>query len=214
MKQLGHKVVLVSGRPQKKVLEAIRKTKASDLAIAENGGLIIKKAKVVGILGDHKICNDAYCKLKNKLTSVKKARGQTSNTEVILEMNGRIDTIRKHIGKYGLRVEINASKRFYHLHKAGVDKGAALTKFINETRNIDYDSTVAIGDSEIDLPMIEVAKFGFALGNAPKEVKDRVNPKNRLANSNFTGVLEAFCKLDVRFKKFAKKELDFDIDLN
>lgn len=49
-------------------------------------------------------------------------------------------------------------------------KGAALKK-LAESLNIDISDTVAVGDSENDISMIEVAGLGLAMGNSVESIK-------------------------------------------
>lgn len=56
----------------------------------------------------------------------------------------------------------------------GDDKGVAL-KFIAEHFGIDLTDTVAVGDNLNDLPMIEAASVGVAVGNAVDELKSKAD---------------------------------------
>ena len=67
----------------------------------------------------------------------------------------------------------------YHIMDANVSKGKAL-EFIAERIGIDVKDFVAVGDSENDIEMLEVAGFGVAVANADlklKEVADLVTSK-------------------------------------
>lgn len=52
----------------------------------------------------------------------------------------------------------------------GVDKGTGL-RALCEALGVDPSEAVAIGDSEVDLPMFEVAGLAIAMGNATPEAK-------------------------------------------
>ncbi len=60
---------------------------------------------------------------------------------------------------------------FYH---ADVSKGAAM-KFVAAHYGIDLSDVVAIGDSQIDIPMIQAAGLGVAVENAGDEIKKAAN---------------------------------------
>lgn len=52
----------------------------------------------------------------------------------------------------------------------GVNKGSAI-KAICDALGIDLQKTIAFGDQELDIPMLESAAFGIAMANAPEYVK-------------------------------------------
>lgn len=56
----------------------------------------------------------------------------------------------------------------------GVSKGNSL-EFLAKMYNISADNIIAIGDNENDLPMIEYAGLGVAMGNGAQEVLDQAD---------------------------------------
>lgn len=65
---------------------------------------------------------------------------------------------------------IRSEKTLFELLPKGVSKGVALMK-IAELLGIDPKSTIAVGDYNNDIAMIEAAGVGFAVANAVDEVK-------------------------------------------
>lgn len=57
---------------------------------------------------------------------------------------------------------------------SGVDKETAI-RFVCEKKNINIDEVLAFGDGRNDLPMLECAGCGVAMGNAPDDVKAKSN---------------------------------------
>lgn len=53
-------------------------------------------------------------------------------------------------------------------------KGVALSSICQEL-NISKEETIAFGDQELDITMIEEAGLGIAMGNAIKELKDKAD---------------------------------------
>ena len=53
----------------------------------------------------------------------------------------------------------------------GCSKASAI-ELVAEKLGISVDETVAIGDSSNDIPMIERAHIGIAMGNATEDVKE------------------------------------------
>lgn len=63
---------------------------------------------------------------------------------------------------------------FLEIFPKGVDKGTALCS-ICESLGISQEETIAIGDQELDIPMIEAAGFGIAMGNAIEALKEKAD---------------------------------------
>ena len=75
----------------------------------------------------------------------------------------------------GERLYITRSyPEFVEMLDPTVDKGSALA-FVAERSGIPMERVLAIGDSWNDLPMIERAGIGVAMGNAPVEVRERAD---------------------------------------
>lgn len=67
-----------------------------------------------------------------------------------------------------------SSESLIEIFPKGVTKGTALIR-ICEKLNISLEETIAIGDQELDLPMIEAAGAGVAMGNAIEELKAKAD---------------------------------------
>ncbi len=55
--------------------------------------------------------------------------------------------------------------------RSGVNKGSAL-RILCDMSDITPSQTIAVGDSFNDLPLMQTAGLGIAMGNAPQEVRD------------------------------------------
>ena len=55
--------------------------------------------------------------------------------------------------------------------RSGINKGTAL-RILCDMTGIAPSHTIAVGDSFNDLPLMETAGLGIAMGNAPQEVRD------------------------------------------
>lgn len=87
-----------------------------------------------------------------------------------------IRRIQKEIKKQKRRdIDIACSAdTFLEVFPKGVTKGTALMK-ICDRLNIDAAETIAFGDHELDIPMIEAAGLGIAMGNAIDKLKARAD---------------------------------------
>ena len=63
------------------------------------------------------------------------------------------------------------SKFAYHIHPRNIDKGFAL-ETVCDMINLPLEYVVAIGDSELDLPMLKKAGYAVSVQNAPQELKE------------------------------------------
>lgn len=70
---------------------------------------------------------------------------------------------------------------FIEIFPKGASKGRAL-KTICKELNIDIAETIAIGDQELDIPMIEAAGIGIAMGNAISDLKEKADFVTRTNN--------------------------------
>lgn len=77
---------------------------------------------------------------------------------------------------------------YVEIFPKGVTKGKALNAVCHEL-HINMDETAAFGDQELDIPMIEAAGLGIAMGNAIRELKDKADFVTR--SNNDAGVAYA-----------------------
>lgn len=57
------------------------------------------------------------------------------------------------------------------IYPSNANKGLSLKK-LAERLNLDLENVLAIGDAQTDIPMIQAAGLGIAMGNAPEDVKE------------------------------------------
>ena len=93
----------------------------------------------------------------------------------------KADAIQQDVENMFTTLDVKRSKPIYiEFLTPGVSKGVAL-EFAAKYYSIDLKDTIAIGDSQIDAPMIEAAGLGVAVENAPdslKKVADITCPSN------------------------------------
>ena len=81
-----------------------------------------------------------------------------------------------------------SNPEFVEVMNARVDKGTALG-FVAAKLNVPLERVLAIGDSFNDIPMLEAAGFGVAMGSAPAELKAVADAV--VGDVAFEGVAEA-----------------------
>lgn len=67
-----------------------------------------------------------------------------------------------------------SSKTYLEILNKDINKGKTLLWLLNNL-NISTDKTAAFGDAENDLEMLQVVKYGVAMGNAQEEFKKKLN---------------------------------------
>lgn len=205
MKQLGHHIFFASGRSFGDMNKAINEAHTDEQGIAENGGVIINGVGSADtILGDKSMCECAFEKLQSTdLSELHEAPGPLRKSEVILEKQPYTQIrINKAIKKHKLPVQIIASPTSYHMSKKGVDKGIALNEFL-KIFQINPNSVVSMGDSELDIPMFKQSVNSIAVNNSKSLVKKFA--KYCVPGDFSHGVLEGFRMFDNRFNPNAIK---------
>ena len=81
-----------------------------------------------------------------------------------------------------------SSSSFLEISPLGADKGTALSNICNAL-GISEQETAAFGDQELDLPMIERAGMGIAMGNAIEVLKEKAELVTK--TNNHSGVAYA-----------------------
>ncbi len=113
-------------------------------------------------------------------------------------VTGSCDTVKKIYGILG-GMELNAqlgfsSDTYLEVIPKGVDKGTALERLC-EIYDIPIENTVAFGDEGLDIPLIEKAGIGIAMGNAVKKLKDKADYIT--TNNNEAGIAYALQDLKI-----------------
>ncbi len=185
LRKLRIPVVLATGNISCFARTAAKLIGVSDIVICENGGVV--RFSYDGediVLGDKEKCLRAVEILKEHF-DIEFLDLEYRKSEVCVRRNFPIEEARKLLPE---GVKIVDTGFAYHIMDANVSKGKAL-EFIAERLGLKAKDFVAIGDSENDVEMLEVAGFGIAVANADlklKEVADMVTSK-----PNGDGVVEA-----------------------
>jgi hypothetical protein len=93
-------------------------------------------------------------------------------TEVVLSRTFDVREGRKILEENNLNLSLSDSKYAYHINEKGVDKGVGLLEALR-ILNLDPQETVAIGDSETDLPLFDLCGCSIALHHAEDILKAR-----------------------------------------
>jgi hydroxymethylpyrimidine pyrophosphatase-like HAD family hydrolase len=122
------------------------------------------------VLGDKRICMEGYNVLKDHIEGVKNKPVFGRMSEVVLCRNFDIDRAQLILNEYNLPLYLSDSKYAYHINQAGVDKSTGLTEALRFL-GLDAKDSVAIGDSETDIPIFKSCGYSICLGHAEESVK-------------------------------------------
>ncbi|MDI9616978.1 MAG: phosphoglycolate phosphatase [Methanothrix sp.] len=136
--------------------------------VAENGGVISSDDRIE-VVGDRKMCDEAYEHLKERF-GIKKFDSRYRLTDLVLIRGFDVDAASRYLESLNIPVELVDTGFAIHIKNRGVTKGTGLRR-ISERLGIPTKRIAAIGDSPSDIPMMEISGFPAAVGNAHPAVK-------------------------------------------
>lgn len=165
-------VILASGNILCFVKCASKLIGASDIMIAENGGVIsMGYDGPVYVKGDKERCKNAFHFLNQHL-ELEELDGALRKSEVALRRNFDIKAARDILVMEGIHdIEIVDTGFAVHIKTTKVNKGTGLAQ-VAELMKTDLKDFAAIGDSANDIEMLKTAGLGFAVANAHPDLKD------------------------------------------
>lgn len=171
IKGKGIKIFLATGRSMPDLYEIIKHLKVEKYAIAENGGIILGFDK------------DGYYEFGDKTEPTKlldyiqfkysipedMKQGHRLTEVIFLQKDVKKIPFEKIIKENDIHVEIHDSTDSRHISKKGINKGSAMLELC---RRLHINTKIiAIGDSDMDIPMLKKADYSYAVGNATDNVK-------------------------------------------
>ena len=173
LKNDGHHVIFVTGRSSIEAYFLSIFGGLTLLGVGENGGCITHgEIMTHKMIGDKNECQNAFSYLKKSLDeSIEEKPVFPRLTEVVLDRTFDIKNAQAILDEEGFNVGLFDSGYAYHINSRGVDKGSGLIKAL-EMLNADLEDTIALGDSETDVPMFRTVKNNIAVNNSIPELKE------------------------------------------
>lgn len=173
LKDRGIWIYVATGRSSSDLANLIRRYPIQQNSIAENGGIILGFGQDGYI--EHGSKNEPMKVLKyvkNKY-GVKEDMDQGERiTEVIfLQKDITEDRLNKAIKNTKAKVTVHKSRNSYHISAKNIDKGSAVLELADRMR-WGNSYKIAVGDSQLDVPMFEVCDYSFAPKNCDKYAED------------------------------------------
>ena len=141
--------------------------------MGENGGCITYgEIMTHKMIGNKNECQNAFSYLKKTLDETIQEKPVFPRlTEVVLDRTFDIKNAQKLLDEKEFNVGLFDSGYAYHINSRGVDKGSGLIKAL-EMLNADLEDTIALGDSETDVPLFRTVKNNIAVNNSIPELKE------------------------------------------
>ncbi|HUS77937.1 MAG TPA: phosphoglycolate phosphatase [Patescibacteria group bacterium] len=179
LEERGVPVILASARPYP-ILNILREyIGCSGAIVCENGGHVEYggEERVIGDRGDGLRFHERLRQLHGE--RVEEAWTNAYNVvDVALARSIPSEDVRTALIDYP-SLKLLDSGFYYHVMPADVDKGRGL-RAAAEMMGLEVEEIVAIGDSEVDIELLEVAGYGVAVADASEDLKkvaDRVTEK-------------------------------------
>jgi len=170
LEKLGYNVVYVTGRSSVEAYVLAVFGGTTRIAIGENGGAITVAPQEHKLLASKEKCLQGYELLKKSLDGVQIKPVFPRMTEVVMLRTFDIKEGQKIFDEHDLPLYLSDSKYAFHINEKGVDKARGLKEVLKMLK-AGPEETVAIGDSETDIPMFAACGRSIALAHAEDSVK-------------------------------------------
>jgi phosphoglycolate phosphatase len=202
LERLGYNIIYVTGRSSIEAYVLATFTGMTRIAVGENGGVVTIAPQEHLLFASKQKCLSGYEILKKNIDGVKIKPVFERMTEVVLFRTFDIEEGRKILKEHNLDLYLSDSKYAFHINQKGVDKATGLKEALTMLK-AHAEQTVAIGDSETDIPMFDMCGYSIALCHASDPVKSRA--KHVVRGREGIGLVDAldfvtFNYLGLRFK--------------
>ena len=170
LENLGYKIIYVTGRSSEEAYIIASFGGTTRLSVGENGGAVMLAPRQHILLANKSNCERGYEVLRQKIDGVDIKPVFDRHTEVVLFRTFDITRGQELFERYNLNLRLVDSLYAYHINEKGINKGTGLVEALRILGGR-LDQTVAIGDSETDVPLFEMCGFSVALGQAADNVK-------------------------------------------
>jgi hypothetical protein len=193
LRAYGAPVVLATGKALPFPIALCDFAGIPETVVAENGGLAYVEDDL-HVLGDREAANAVVAEYEAAGFALGWGEVDLVNrwreTEVAVQHDQPVEPLREIATRRGL--EVVDSGYAYHVKSPDLNKGAALDP-VADALGVDPGAFAAIGDSENDVELFEVAGRAFAVGNADDRAKRAADVVTEAAYAD--GFLEALAAL-------------------
>jgi phosphoglycolate phosphatase (TIGR01487 family) len=172
LERLGYKIIYVAGRSSVEAYILAVFGGTTKIAVGENGGVVILAPQKHILLADKEKCMKGYEILKSNIEHVKIKPVFHRLTEIVLFRTFDIVEGQKILNEHNMDLNLSDSRYAFHINERGIDKATGLKKVL-DILNVTPAETVAIGDSQTDIPLFDLCGYSIALNHAEENVKAR-----------------------------------------
>ena len=132
----------------------------------------------------------------NHVRRVKDVKSEVPGEIIRLDIFAEVDwlnVIWQEVNKSIQDAYVVKMKRSIEISSAGIHKGSALRK-LSQLLGVPLEHIMAVGDSMNDIPLLQAAGYGVAMGTAPDALKEEADLVVPSANENgLVKVIELVC---------------------
>ncbi len=206
--RLGYTVIYVTGRSSIEAYLLAVYSGTTKLGVGENGGAVTTAPQEHILLASKEKCLKGFEVLKNNIDGVKIKPVFNRMTEVVLLRTFDIQEGQKILEEHDLGLYLSDSKYAFHINEKGIDKATGLKRALR-ILGLEAANTVAIGDSETDIPMFDMCGYSIALNHADDHVKARA--KHVVPGAEGTGVIDAIDYVAFNFLRLGSENNDISL---
>jgi hypothetical protein len=174
LERAGIPVVLCSSASLTSVLSLKHYIGTTAPVIAEEGAVIATGLDSFQVFGSRGCAERAAEFLKRRFELVPKPGNRYRCVSLSFQRTFCWRAAAEELKREGIKARIMDTGWAFHLSDPSIDKGFGLRK-VARTLRIPLKRIAAIGDYYNDIPMLRVAGYGIAVGQAPAELKSIAN---------------------------------------
>jgi phosphoglycolate phosphatase (TIGR01487 family) len=195
LEAVGIPVLLASGNVMPAVRAFALMLGASGPLVAENGGMVAYRGagwnETIDVLANRQVADEAYEHLRTRMPEVRPLLTQRwRETEIALEMGPDVGGIARLLEGFPVRVE--SSGYSIHIIDEKVTKGTGVRHAL-DLIDIPPREVMALGDSDIDISMFEMAGVSVAVSRKCEALTAKADYVCKWTDGD--GVFEAVSRL-------------------
>ncbi len=189
-------IYVATGRSVYSLTQIIRNNPIQKTSIAENGGIILGFTPE-GYLehGSKTEPNKILTYLQEKYKIKEEMKQEERITEIIfLQSDVSMNQIQEAEKATNAKITVHKSQNSYHISKTNVSKGSAILEL---SRRLKWGNSfkIAVGDSQMDVPMFDACDYSFAPKNADIFAKESCN---EVLNGNYEQAIKILYELIIK----------------